>query len=151
MLPCNVSYQKVGISLYLQGTRIQQLSHKQLIRYIPVPTGNSFASSSKIHFLAVYPCTYRELIVSIGPKHQIPGISLYLQGTPDTRRTNAKYPRYIPVPTGNSTEPPMPAPFISVYPCTYRELWWNKRKCQCWHGISLYLQGTPVLNPHQLN
>ena len=31
-----------GISLYLQGTRFKEGTVKDYIRYIPVPTGNSF-------------------------------------------------------------------------------------------------------------
>ena len=53
-----------GISLYLQGTPYQSISLLAQLRYIPVPTGNSFSAILKVKIHAVYPCTYRELSLS---------------------------------------------------------------------------------------
>ena len=71
-----------GISLYLQGTLNTAGVPVNLKRYIPVPTGNSTSRSKCVLVMAVYPCTYRELLIV----HSLP----YLLN------------RYIPVPTGNS-------------------------------------------------
>ena len=51
-----------GISLYLQGTRLQTPSEYDGHRYIPVPTGNSCWKCDRNTQTTVYPCTYRELI-----------------------------------------------------------------------------------------
>ena len=52
----------IGISLYLQGTHASSNVFGARSRYIPVPTGNSDAQLLALSALAVYPCTYRELI-----------------------------------------------------------------------------------------
>ena len=70
-----------GISLYLQGTRTLVMIAVQLLRYIPVPTGNSSAPTSSSSSSSVYPCTYRELPVRVFSNSEANGISLYLQGT----------------------------------------------------------------------
>ena len=70
-----------GISLYLQGTRKELLDSGTDNRYIPVPTGNSHLSLFLEHLLLVYPCTYRELQMSLVNNDVFVGISLYLQGT----------------------------------------------------------------------
>ena len=59
--PDQRSFLDFGISLYLQGTQIQQKGGIMITRYIPVPTGNSITSIAVQVAHAVYPCTYREL------------------------------------------------------------------------------------------
>ena len=77
------------------------------------------------------------------------GISLYLQGTLDSLINNLFFIRYIPVPTGNSSDLLAPINFLTVYPCTYRELVVVAYFRFFDAGISLYLQGTPL--PATLN
>ena len=111
-----------GISLYLQGTlRLSKLSC-HVNRYIPVPTGNSDATSTSLAEDAVYPCTYRELFISCDKSADGSGISLYLQGTLQESVLLKGIYRYIPVPTGNSRFDTLWNIYITVYPCTYREL-----------------------------
>ena len=50
-----------GISLYLQGTLMHPNFRLLILRYIPVPTGNSAKSVIIARWNTVYPCTYREL------------------------------------------------------------------------------------------
>ena len=116
----------VGISLYLQGTLQKML---MILSQLPV-----------------YPCTYRELwsVRSIGWRTS--GISLYLQGTPCPLDLIWAIWRYIPVPTGNSCQKDIFNLLITVYPCTYRELYLFVYSAQFAHGISLYLQGTRELS-----
>ena len=111
-----------GISLYLQGTRFLPIVLPLGNRYIPVPTGNSKLKKGRNRLKPVYPCTYRELLSKPPARAALIGISLYLQGTHALIVFICFTPRYIPVPTGNSsaaTPVDLPHP---VYPCTYREL-----------------------------
>ena len=131
-----------GISLYLQGTRCSTCQLHQYNRYIPVPTGNSTPARFKTGTHAVYPCTYRELILKLSIKFETCGISLYLQGTQNVYTKRPDTTRYIPVPTGNSILSAGKTQLSPVYPCTYRELVSSiNPSCIC-SGISLYLQGT---------
>ena len=120
-IPPRHSYSS-GISLYLQGTQLDQVRRKLNHRYIPVPTGNS--GEKYVRFI------------------NESGISLYLQGTRFVVPKQVFFSRYIPVPTGNSPDVIIIGRPKAVYPCTYRELtnrylfWMSDR------GISLYLQGT---------
>ena len=91
-----------GISLYLQGTQIDIEYRYCVMRYIPVPTGNSNIRQMLKTGRAVYPCTYRELYKQL--------VMLFINL------------RYIPVPTGNSIVNIIYGIFVAVYPCTYREL-----------------------------
>ena len=113
-----------------------------LLRYIPVPTGNSGILTLDYHPKTVYPCTYRELDIATSIIPSLYGISLYLQGTLDCKHSNDVYTRYIPVPTGNSRLARQDPNWRSVYPCTYRELIFLFSNRHNLIGISLYLQGT---------
>ena len=95
--------------------------------------------------VAVYPCTYRELLSAEFTIKINDGISLYLQGTQRVDEMRCRHGRYIPVPTGNSVLIDPPTQELTVYPCTYRELSRriNFRNGFC--GISLYLQGTRLV------
>ena len=138
------SFWRYGISLYLQGTRTALSDRWHLWRYIPVPTGNSFAKYYHRLVNAVYPCTYRELLFLYFKSLVIIGISLYLQGTPNALSKGSNVFRYIPVPTGNSQRSSIIITYNTVYPCTYRELSESSLVYSLKGGISLYLQGTPT-------
>ena len=119
-------------------------------RYIPVPTGNSKFDGVNEEEIAVYPCTYRELLLGDLSKMFGSGISLYLQGTRPNSVIRIQNHRYIPVPTGNSHRPSYQTRWLAVYPCTYRELCCIITTSTKRDGISLYLQGTLALQ-QQLN
>ena len=70
------------------------------------------------------------------------GISLYLQGTQQLIAQFLGQYRYIPVPTGNSFHYREYHLLLTVYPCTYRELLIFTIDTPNGSGISLYLQGT---------
>ena len=72
--------------------------------------------------MPVYPCTYRELKLATALPFDKCGISLYLQGTHFYLTKKTVNLRYIPVPTGNSTNGDICMKTETVYPCTYREL-----------------------------
>ena len=131
-----------GISLYLQGTPQPPSDSRFRRRYIPVPTGNSCERLCFLLPLTVYPCTYRELTINKIRKRIIGGISLYLQGTQRLIFHKCHNHRYIPVPTGNSSNSSTCACCSAVYPCTYRELKSSPSNDLPKIGISLYLQGT---------
>ena len=78
---CFIPLCNTGISLYLQGTLLNSPCSHLCQRYIPVPTGNSFARQNVGGWHAVYPCTYRELQKMELQSFNNNGISLYLQGT----------------------------------------------------------------------
>ena len=139
---CAVINNRLGISLYLQGTRCNIKSIWDGIRYIPVPTGNSYYYFQREFEFPVYPCTYRELFSwAVSLEFQF-GISLYLQGTQCARYLQPCTIRYIPVPTGNSKKEWDDNQLNAVYPCTYRELSFSFFNFWLTLGISLYLQGT---------
>ena len=94
--------------------------------------------------LAVYPCTYRERLKISGFIFLSNGISLYPQGTRAGYRIARIAERYIPVPTGNARAREYTPFFVSVYPCTHRELHSDINNLIISTGISLYLQGTRV-------
>ena len=119
-----------------------QQNQAYVLRYIPVPTGNSPDCNTESCFTSVYPCTYRELLIAVANIQNNHGISLYLQGTPAGNSAQQALRRYIPVPTGNSALTASPNSVTAVYPCTYRELFWLQGYYRPNNGISLYLQGT---------
>ena len=110
-----------GISLYLQGTHMNNHTYNKRRRYIPVPTGNSLPPIPSRAYLTVYPCTYRELFHRHLVGKEMNGISLYLQGTHLDTFHQYENSRYIPVPTGNADLIILWICSLSVYPCTYRE------------------------------
>ena len=59
-----VTATQYGLSLCIQGTQHQHRSIFDIFRFIPVYTGNSSFLSNKPASNPVYPCVYRELIVS---------------------------------------------------------------------------------------
>ena len=134
-----------GISLYLQGTPYYALLRLLTARYIPVPTGNAFYLAFHLSKKSVYPCTYRERPDIIEPADSYVGISLYLQGTQKFLLSESASHWYIPVPTGNAYKKTILQVKNKVYPCTYRERLNHIRYRYLERGISLYLQGTPLM------
>ena len=134
----------LGLSLCIQGTCIQQLSHKHLMRFIPVYTGNINIRHWIINWAAVYPCVYREHIAwSYGIEWNF-GLSLCIQGT-FTRPTFAnKCARFIPVYTGNILYHALIIFYYPVYPCVYREHFPPPMEIQIIFGLSLCIQGTYI-------
>ena len=51
-----------GLSLCIQGTRIDRILKKIDLRFIPVHTGNSIRYLAYSPRQPVYPCAYRELV-----------------------------------------------------------------------------------------
>ena len=49
-----------GLSLCIQGTPLANLQEGDIIRFIPVYTGNTYSYSILPSFCSVYPCVYRE-------------------------------------------------------------------------------------------
>ena len=86
---------------------------------------------------------YRELVCLIGYTVRVAGLSLCVQGTPNTKINLFIIVRFIPVCTGNT------AGFLDelinfpVYPCAYRELSASRTLSRIICGLSLCIQGTP--------
>ena len=71
-----------GLSLCIQGTRLAISDHLAPVRFIPVYTGNTIDIMSEIAAATVYPCVYREHVLSGGANEDDCGLSLCIQGTP---------------------------------------------------------------------
>ena len=155
-----------GLSLCIQGTPSFSSSRKLCSRFIPVYTGNSGMGDALCWINTVYPCVYRELKYLSLIVHLNSGLSLCIQGTlklslvstgvfavyPCVYRELARStggtittPRFIPVYTGNSAPKRDRLATSSVYPCVYRELniICDPKSIQC--GLSLCIQGTPLV------
>ena len=110
-----------GLSLCVQGT-FPIVDVKNLFcRFIPVCTGNILVFVVKIYPRSVYPCVYREHIISSGIRGFLYGLSLCVQGTWSFRFIPTNRNRFIPVCTGNMRSLLFNLMTPPVYPCVYRE------------------------------
>ena len=110
-----------GLSLCIQGTSQDMNTYLEIIRFIPVHTGNISILQTIYFAPPVYPCAYREHQNSVYPKFSKCGLSLCIQGT--LKRLNQNQPaiRFIPVHTGNIKMSSVSFLRYTVYPCAYRE------------------------------
>ena len=131
-----------GLSLCIQGTQVLVTVSFDLIRFIPVYTGNTPVSCWYRFILPVYPCVYREHEENVLAKANDAGLSLCIQGTRFYRRWGWKGRRFIPVYTGNTRQSLWRASKNPVYPCVYREHKFTFDKCGTSNGLSLCIQGT---------
>ena len=92
---------KIGLSLCIQGTQLNDLSLIIQIRFIPVYTGNTYFRRAGAIVLVVYPCVYREHRCTSTEWGNINGLSLCIQGTRKFSRLAHSH--------------------FAVYPCVYRE------------------------------
>ena len=90
-----------GLSLCVQGTSINRNSYIGIGRFIPVCTGNIKRHYYRVASVPVYPCVYREHVVTRNFIINYPGLSLCVQGTSPRNRNDLSLVRFIPVCTGN--------------------------------------------------
>ena len=109
------------LSLCVQGTQMSKPARHRSTRFIPVCTGNTFATVVGFVVRAVYPCVYREHWLLIIAYLFIFGLSLCVQGTQQVVNTQGELVRFIPVCTGNTIFSNFIYYLCSVYPCVYRE------------------------------
>ena len=108
-------------------------------------TGNTDNKALRLDIQPVYPCVYREHNISALILYNQLGLSLCIQGTPKKPSNRFHILRFIPVYTGN-TEITITGAFLNaVYPCVYREHLVFTFCCCCCCGLSLCIQGTPLL------
>ena len=110
-----------GLSLCIQGTQRAECDFLYGARFIPVYTGNPQSIQGVFSLSTVYPCVYREPLIS---KHIASidfGLSLCIQGTRSGSLVQELLKRFIPVYTGNPLMILRVFVLISVYPCVYRE------------------------------
>ena len=104
--------------------------------------GNTCGSTFQIPVCSVYPCVYREhhfnspVVINSG------GLSLCIQGTLYLCSPLGWSGRFIPVYTGNTACFSVVAPEKTVYPCVYREHFYNRAANLRQLGLSLCIQGT---------
>ena len=110
-----------GLSLCIQGTSIRVLISMFWGRFIPVYTGNIDVKSGLNWVFTVYPCVYREHVMSGQSFVEYCGLSLCIQGTFPAAIGNSPERRFIPVYTGNIVIHRWNAKRKPVYPCVYRE------------------------------
>ena len=114
-------YLRHGLSLCIQGTCTTQVCTSQVCRFIPVHTGNIAEPSMILSASSVYPCAYREHILSVEQRSLIDGLSLCIQGTSQPQSYLCPACRFIPVHTGNMGQGDNRFANSPVYPCAYRE------------------------------
>ena len=90
----------------------------------------------------VYPCVYREHLISGNLPYVIVGLSLCVQGTFDPLSQFIIVIRFIPVCTGNILALPIMISANPVYPCVYREHSLSSILNFPTDGLSLCVQGT---------
>ena len=95
--------------------------------------------------VSVYPCVYREHLPLENRQKEAGGLSLCIQGTQFHDRNTVKPSRFIPVYTGNTVVVLLSKFFIAVYPCVYREHTSSAAVFMFSFGLSLCIQGTPLL------
>ena len=110
-----------GLSLCIQGTPLIITAVSSVGRFIPVYTGNTCYIASSNVSKPVYPCVYREHIHRTPSSRRTRGLSLCIQGTPETLLGIYVNARFIPVYTGNTVGGEIPPIPTTVYPCVYRE------------------------------
>ena len=94
--------EKFGLSLCIQGTPNNFTHGYNILRFIPVYTGNTSCDVSIFLTIAVYPCVYREHIQGYTCYDSQVGLSLCIQGTRRTLEIKPDVQRFIPVYTGNT-------------------------------------------------
>ena len=90
-----------GLSLCIQGTWDDNGKSRFKTWFIPVYTGNIDMDTFVRLVLPVYPCVYREHMISLCPKNIKNGLSLCIQGTYGKMKHQTHWVRFIPVYTGN--------------------------------------------------
>ena len=114
-------WEKIGLSLCIQGTSITVTLQNVILRFIPVYTGNIPQLTRYRPNSPVYPCVYREHKRRLVTMQLQNGLSLCIQGTFIIVLETFAVFRFIPVYTGNiklCEELKVSRP---VYPCVYRE------------------------------
>ena len=134
-----------GLSLCIQGTQNIIIDWLDVSRFIPVYTGNTNYSSGSGSSSAVYPCVYREHLLTLARVYFYRGLSLCIQGTPRESFCFCIRNRFIPVYTGNTYPICIPWYRMAVYPCVYREHIRMVVFGEITHGLSLCIQGTRVI------
>ena len=131
-----------GLSLCVQGTWPRAFGKIDRPRFIPVHTGNMSENDNPNSRPAVYPCAYREHLLSSIEYSANTGLSLCIQGTCITVNIVFPLERFIPVHTGNIHSLSILLATCSVYPCAYREhtVFFILDISIC--GLSLCIQGT---------
>ena len=115
------------------------------LRFIPVYTGNTSMERGIQSPLSVYPCVYREHSLSPTNEADKFGLSLCIQGTRYCSGCLFGTCRFIPVYTGNTPSRCFIFTMTTVYPCVYREHRCNRYELMNVIGLSLCIQGTPLL------
>ena len=70
--------------------------------FIPVYTGNTSKTRSSTLIVVVYPCVYREHLLTFFSLLLLNGLSLCIQGTQINNCLTDAITRFIPVCTGNT-------------------------------------------------
>ena len=134
-----------GLSLCIQGTLVSGLAKHEIVRFIPVYTGNTPNLKCGTPSSPVYPCVYREHAVFYFKPDRNFGLSLCIQGTRLMSRPLNLKKRFIPVYTGNTRALNTGGQQLAVYPCVYREHTQRGYNRLPELGLSLCIQGTPLL------
>ena len=137
-----IEFPSAGLSLCIQGTLVIH-SHPDVVsRFIPVYTGNTQGFFDDFTKIPVYPCVYREHVITSLPFTIETGLSLCIQGTRTEEFTPILRAGFIPVYTGNTAHRFVFEAHQPVYPCVYREHLCKLTESMRFTGLSLCIQGT---------
>ena len=134
-----------GLSLCIQGTHVRTYNINLKSRFIPVYTGNTCNVFRRFCCHSVYPCVYREHFTFCNFLFYFFGLSLCIQGTLQYLIILRVNKRFIPVYTGNTLRCFYCNNARAVYPCVYREHSPDFVALRVITGLSLCIQGTPLL------
>ena len=118
----------------------------QLLRFIPVDTGNTSTIANSELVTAVHPRGYGEHLVIVVYVHCFTGSSPWIRGTPRYRRICSLFHRFIPVDTGNTPSWLMITTTAAVHPRGYGEHVFQFVFLHTSSGSSPWIRGTQSKN-----
>ncbi len=133
---------KHGLSPWVRGTQRLSEARFELMRFIPVGTGNSLPWPSISTIQTVYPRGYGELKSCSTLVANMTGLSPWVRGTLRQRAAECLQLRFIPVGTGNSARPSNSSLKLAVYPRGYGELLSLSITAVPSFGLSPWVRGT---------
>ncbi len=105
-----------GLSPWVRGTHCYPLIKAVVQRFIPVGAGNSAQSATTQWRSTVYPRGCGELIINIGLRGDVCGLSPWVRGTQTLNQKAHFCGRFIPVGAGNSSQRQPCRLMCAVYP-----------------------------------
>ncbi len=131
-----------GLSPWVRGTPAHTPHSAQLLRFIPVGTGNTAGPAGHVNGWSVYPRGYGEHAVCYLVPLRVGGLSPWVRGTPASIFEHCRLVRFIPVGTGNTQLATIGIGSGAVYPRGYGEHSYFGFDWADFYGLSPWVRGT---------